>query len=365
MHSLSHYYVGRANNFNLLRVVSASSVIVSHAYALALGIETNDFLAPYLPGYNLGRLAVWTFFIISGFFVSQSFERKSSFSDFCFARFLRLYPGLLISLFITAFLIGPLFTELPLREYLESTTPALYVVKNLLLRTPMVTLPKVFTHNPFPGVVNGSLWSLYYEVICYFLVVYVGSLTAHRRLFFIVSITVYFFLYGCVSWINHAVNIAHHIHTIRTPYLYETTLPFVMGMIFYRYRNYIPYHFIFALLAFAAMVWLRGNPYFIDIFVILWAYIVFYLGFFPSKWLLAYNKLGDYSYGIYIYSWPVMQMITASIPGISLGETIALAFPASVACGIVSWRLIEKPALSLRPKLAGYMQKVTQLAING
>ena len=89
---LGQHASGRDNNFNLIRMIAALCVMVSHSFFMVRGRGAAEPLSDFLPHYSLGRLSVWTFFIISGFFISQSFDRKRSVGDFVLARVLRIYP---------------------------------------------------------------------------------------------------------------------------------------------------------------------------------------------------------------------------------------------------------------------------------
>ena len=105
----------RDNNFNLLRMAAATAVLVSHAYPLSLGDGVAEPLLHYL-GMDLGTLAVYMFFAISGYFVTQSFHKNSGLIEFCIARIFRIYPALFVALLLTVGLLGPIFTTLGLPE---------------------------------------------------------------------------------------------------------------------------------------------------------------------------------------------------------------------------------------------------------
>lgn len=297
---------GRDNNFNLMRMVAALCVIMSHSYTIAYGKDYPEPLSGVLPGYSLGRLCVWTFFVISGFLISQSFDRRKHLVDFVLARFLRISPGLFISLVFTALVVGPLFTTLPLGSYLRSPEPLFYIIKNMILMLRQNSLPELFLQNPYPGQVNASLWTLYYEALCYALVAAVGLAMLVSRFSFVV------FLFGfCVLEAGMSLYKLKHYdafmsHTM-TAHLHELLLPFVLGMIWYRLRASVPVSMGIVASAVAVIVvwkWL-ALPFFIEVFVMCWSYLVIYMAFARVPLLLRYNRLGDYSYGVYIYSYPL------------------------------------------------------------
>ena len=208
MHSLRDVAIGRNNNFNLLRMIAATAVVISHAFPISLGMQAVEPLEPTLH-FSLGTLSVFTFFAISGFFISQSFDRRRSLIDFAAARVLRIYPGLLVTLLITALIIGPMFTTMPLISYFTDRDTALYVTRNLTLKWLQYDLPGVLRDNPYTAIVNGSLWSLFYEVSCYILVVALGvsGVAGRRRYRFAAFLGVYLVVYvgyNLISIGNHA-----------------------------------------------------------------------------------------------------------------------------------------------------------------
>lgn len=343
----------RDNNFNLLRMVAAGAVLVSHAYPIALGTGASEPLYPLLK-INLGTLAVLTFFVISGFFISQSFERRSSIRGFVAARVLRLYPGLFVALGVTVLVVGPLVTTLPLTQYFGSIKTLAYVPSNISLKWLQYGLPGVFLHNPYPEAINGSLWSLFYEVVCYAAVLTLGvaGVTARAR-WFLSFLAGYAIIYLAVDrGALHGDVLAANFH--------DLTFPFVVGMAFYRFRRFVPLHVGIAALSGFAAVMSFGTPWFHDVFVLFWCYVVFYAGCVPFWWLKAYNRIGDYSYGTYIYAFPCEQIAVALWKGISPFGVIALALPATLLCAVLSWHLLERRALAYRPAVEEWLLRAVQ-----
>jgi peptidoglycan/LPS O-acetylase OafA/YrhL len=148
----------RGNNFDAIRLAMALLVVWSHSFAIHLGDEKMEWISLLLNGaYNAGNLAVMAFFIISGFLITQSFERSRTLRSYMEKRVRRIYPGYLVATSITAFIIAPLFgAQLP--------NVAKTIGLNLLLRN---ELPNAFFSNPLPLATNGSLWSIPFEFWCY------------------------------------------------------------------------------------------------------------------------------------------------------------------------------------------------------
>jgi len=199
---------GRDNNLNLIRAFAATAVLVSHAYPITLGPGAEEPLKA-LTGRTLGGLSVFAFFVISGFLISMSFMRSSSWQGFLVARFLRLVPGLVVSLLLVAFLLGPVVTTLSLGAYFTDPQTYGFVIRNTMLVFLQYDLPGVFETQPYPNV-EGSIWTLIYEVACYmgvFVLGIVGMLRSKvwMALGFAAYLGVWFFIeiYGtmrCFGW---------------------------------------------------------------------------------------------------------------------------------------------------------------------
>jgi peptidoglycan/LPS O-acetylase OafA/YrhL len=332
-------------------MLAATAVLISHAYPLALGAGAQEPMHNTL-GFNLGTLAVLTFFAISGYFILQSFQQRNSISDFFAARFLRIYPGLTVVLLLTAVVLGPILTSLDLGSFFRSTTTTLYVPKNLSLKWLEYNLPGVFAQNPYPLTVNGPLWTLFYEVMCYGMVVIVSVLFCRRERFCL-------FLLGYASlYLSYKLlrNIDDFPSMRTFDHLEELTYPFVLGMAFFRFIGPNGFRLSFLL----TLIFLTGisyeSPWFYELFVLTWSYGIFYCGFKRLKVLDTYNLLGDYSYGTYIYAFPIGQVVAATDMACSPLTLIAWSLPATLACAAISWHLIEKRALGQREMLATWIR---------
>jgi peptidoglycan/LPS O-acetylase OafA/YrhL len=164
---LSNYSQGRDNNFNLIRIVAALAVLVTHSFAVAIGTGDAEPFRGSL-GMTMGSIAVDVFFITSGFLVTSSLLNRQSTIEFIWARAVRIFPALLVMLFLTVFVFGVLFTSLPISTYLSLPKTYIYLVKcGTLFMGVDYTLPGVFASNPYKSVVNGSLWTMPYEVCMY------------------------------------------------------------------------------------------------------------------------------------------------------------------------------------------------------
>lgn len=333
---------GRDNNFNLIRMVAASAVLVSHAWPLVYGPGTIEPLEAET-GHSLGTYAVYVFFALSGFFIVASFARSASVGEFLAARALRLFPGLAVSLVLVAFVIGPLVTSLPLSDYLINRATLTFLPRNLTLWSAQFTLPGVFETNPYTAV-EGSIWTLVQEVMCYALVFLAGVAGLFQRRALMTAALV---AYGLL-WLGQAMH-PLHLHP-KLLQLHELSLPFVLGMTFWLWRDRIPLAWP-GIVVLALLAWVgRGTVLAFPLLMLALTYSTFWLGLVPHGIVRAYNRLGDYSYGMYVYAFPIQGLVVWLFGPMTPLAHIALAFPLTLVPAVLSWRLIEAPALALRRK---------------
>jgi len=329
------------NNWNLIRVVAASSVLVAHSFLL---VDGNVFREPFQRplSMTLGDMSVDIFFLASGFLVTKSVVNRPL-AQFALARFLRVWPALIYAV-LAAVLMGAVVTTEPLASYFTSPATAQYVAHNLtLFAGTRNALPGVFEHLPLSNFVNGSLWTLTFEVDMYLLLTLIFALSAafgpfrQRIRLLIVPALV------CLSFIAAVTTHAHH-------HLTRLTIYFFVGSSFYLYRKYIMLDwramtfFCVALIA----AGLAGPKAFAIAFPLCVPYALFWVAYVPSGSIRRYNELGDYSYGIYIFAFPVQQLLVFSFPGIGPFGVMALASAATLPLAILSWHLVEQRALKFK-----------------
>lgn len=336
---------GRDNNLNVIRMIAASMVLVSHAFPIALGTGAAEPLME-LTGTTLGHYAVAVFFGISGLLIARSFDRRRSMIQFLAARVLRLFPALVMVLVLTV-IAGVWFTSLSLGDYLGATATWTYVPANMTLAFLQYPLPGVFESNPYGPPINGSLWTLFYEVACYGGVVVLGLLGVlrHRWLTLAAMVLVTLFHFAgpaiATAGLPLPAAIAGRIEAFAI-----LTFPFMLGTFAYVWRNHIRLSGWAAVLLWVPVPFMNAGYLMESWIVLALVYSTFWIGFIPKGVLLAYNRLGDYSYGVYIYAFPVQQAIVHLAPGISPVGNIALAFPITLALGMLSWNLVEARALA-------------------
>jgi len=337
--------VERSNNFDALRLVAASSVIFSHAFLLSQGRQDNEPLMVLSGGQTvLGVVGVFVFFVISGFLVTQSFETTGSPLRFAAKRALRVYPGLAACILLCTFVLGALVTTLPPGAYLRSAGVYDFLLHNLALNVEHNGLPDVrFTGFPVGDIVDGPLWSLPCEIVMYVMVLALGSLSL-LRLWLLVPLLALGL--ACI-WFD----------TAQSPWFIGSVGWllgfFVAGMILYKLRDRGIFRARVALAALAGLALSAALGGFILLFPLLGGYLVIYLALERRLPVFPAARFGDLSYGLYIYGWPVEQaLLYLSGGALAWWRLFPLALLVSAAIAFLSWHLVEKPALKLKPRRA-------------
>ncbi|MFO6446932.1 acyltransferase family protein [Erythrobacter sp. NE805] len=344
---------GRDNNLNLVRMLAAGAVLVSHAFPISGG---KDPLL-VLTGATGGEYAVAVFFGISGLLIARSFDRRETMLHFAAARVLRLFPALAVVLVLTV-CAGALLTRLPLADYLAARGTWTYIPANLLLASPQFALPGVFETNPYGPQINGSLWTLFYEVACYGGVVLLGLIGVLRRRWLALAAAA---LVGCahigIAWGSAPGGPLGEAVSMRIALLARLAFPFMLGTAAYVWRERLVLSGWIALALWIPTALLPAGTLLAAGIVVALVYGALWFGFVPKGRLLGYNRIGDYSYGVYIYAFPVQQALVHFAPGMSPLANIVLALPATLVLAVLSWTLVERRAIAAARPLADLLTR--------
>lgn len=344
---LSAYTESRDNNFNLMRFIAASAVLFSHSYPLALGAGAPEPAVRAI-GMSAGSIAVDVFFVTSGFLVAGSLFRRNNLVAFVWARILRIYPALIVAVLFCIFVVGLFFTVEGIADYLSDPRTFTFFKRNSTLFWGVkYELPGVFEQLPFKGAINGSLWTLPYEVkmYAYLAAIAMGLALLQRRL----QRSLLRAVFLLIALAAAGANVFNHFWPFASVHFVHLSAMFFFGVAYYLHRDRIRLSSRLILLLTAVLVIATQNRHaFFVSYVILLPYIVLYLAYVPRGAVRAFNRAGDYSYGMYIYAFPVQQSVVALAPGISVAGLTAAAFPVTLFLAVVSWHLLEARCLAMK-----------------
>lgn len=331
----------RRNNFTVLRILFAWLVLYGHSFPIT-GKGIVDPLKPIFSGSIwIGELAVAGFFAISGYLVTASFQRRGL-KDYVLSRILRIYPALILCVLLTVGVLGPLCSSMPLSDYVSHPQTRAYL-GNLTALFPMeFRLPGVFADNTRPAV-NGSLWTLTLEISCYLVLAVFGVLGLLRSRTLINVSAICLLLFSMAYFAD--LPLVGRRDNWSGPALY-----FLLGVVLYANRDRVPLSWPLALGAAVLCYASFGQDWFVYVFAPAFVYLTFFIAY-RTPHLDVDERLGDPSYGIYIYAWPIQQILTMIFPGQGPYFNTAVASIIVFCLAFASWRLVEKPMLGWKSKL--------------
>lgn len=337
----SDHVAERHNNFDLLRLLAAGSVIFSHAFLIAEGsLNREPFYVLTAGQCSLGVVGLFVFFTMSGFLVTQSYEATCAPLRYTAKRLLRVYPGYVACLLALALLLGPAVTSLPLADYFGHRQFADFLFWNALMDTDQNGLPGVtFVDNPVGRIVDGPLWTLPCELLMYGLVLLLGIVRLLKLWLMLLLVAAGM---ACL-WFDTAVNLLGSAGWLLGF--------FAAGMVLHRLRDTRIFDAQIALAALVGLVASVSLGQFILLFPLFGSYLIIWLARHPSLPVIPAARFGDFSYGLYIYGWPVEEAVTYFTGGrLGWAELFAVSLPITLAIAALSWHLVEKRALRLKPR---------------
>ena len=348
----------RRNNFNFLRLFFASLVILSHSSELIDGNQSRElFIQLFHNTISLGGLAVDGFFLLSGYLIVQSWESRPEFLQFLKKRVLRIYPGFFVASLVCVFVVGPLGSK-PV-EYFSHFEWFPFFRDVLLLRVPVT--PPVFEGRPY-AVVNGAMWTISREFICYLLVLALGMMGAikNRRMWLVLSMPI--FSVFILSKLGYPIDFLGKHFNLTNPIIHLLSF-FFAGGCFHLYKDKIKFDpkvaLIFSVLLFICLF----NITLAELALIsLGGYLLIYFAFSPISFLSRFQTAPDISYGVYLYGWPVQMLLIWYIGDITPMGVFSTAMVICSVLGLVSWYSIEKPFLKLKEFRLGWQQIIGQKA---
>lgn len=330
---------GVGPGFDAIRLYLSITIMALHSLTLAKGVS--GYLASPSWIHSLALSLLPAFFGLGGFLVTGSGMRVRSVGKFALHRFLRIFPALALEVFLSAIVLGAIFTTLNLHDYFSSSEFWIYF-KNIV-GIINFNLPGVFFDNPFPRTVNGNLWTLrpdyygYLALICLMLF----GIFGRKRLYF------YFLLLGLI--ISLGLDFATEVgkpHFVPTDS--ALVFSFLFGSLLFLKADIIPWRvdiLLFCLFFYILFGQEGGLSYLSSALIV---YVIVYAGMIKIP-MPEFLKFGDYSYGIYLYGFPIQQALVAKLLWV---REWYILFPVSavltLALAVISWHYVEKPFLKLK-----------------
>ena len=337
----------RNNNFRIVRHLAAASVVVAHSFGMLTPVAAATERASLIAS-NVAALAVDVFFIASGFLVGRSLLVRADLKDFVASRVLRIYPALIVLAFVTPFVLGPIVTILPLREYFSIKAVYSFAIFDSIMLIPhyfRYQLPGVFTtfDSRFGDTVNGSLWTLPWELWMYCSLIVLFKLRAFGAGRFAILAVIVSVLFALTPQAWSAYERTGEVAVRFVAFFYS-------GVALYVFRRHVPLTpriLAAATAAFALTWWLAG----VGVLLPQWlGYAVLFLTYHPRLVVKRLSEGADYSYGLYIFAYPVQQTLIWATGMTSAPLHIAASLAITLMIAALSWHFIEEPALRLKDR---------------
>lgn len=330
-----------SNNITILRHLAALLVLVNHSFDL-MGRSASDPIRLLTGGYtSSSRIGLIFFFFISGLLITQSLFSSDNIKHFLWKRILRIYPAVIAVVLLTVFVVGPIFTGLSIGDYFSHQMTWEYLFGGMSLIRLRFYLPDTFSEQG----VNGSLWSLPIEFRFYILlaIFFVAGILKNgaRRTAIILFILVVYLFYGYLP--------QSALSAYFGPYVRWSAF-FFLGSYVYFFREKIKMNF-WILLALLVLWYLMRDIEIAGRFteLICFSYMVLFLSYHTPVVGKKFFSKNDFSYSIYIYAFPIQQMILHCFADkVTPWGLAGLTAIALIPFCYFSWHYIEKPALRLK-----------------
>jgi peptidoglycan/LPS O-acetylase OafA/YrhL len=337
---------GRNHTMDLLRILFATAVLLSHAPELTDGNPSRELLMRATHQTTFGGLGVEGFFLLSGYLILKSWISDPNLFSYLRKRVLRIVPGYLVAALLSTLFLGLLAPGVP--HFLHHFTTKFFM-SILLLGSPIT--PAVC-----PGVqeaqVNGSMWTIAYEFRCYLLVAFLGVLGLLRYRLVWLGVTLAFLTVYLSPRLQAMLYFHSGYYLFGKPdSIYWLTTTFLVGGCFLLFKDSIPFTPILAVLS--AVIFLAIQllipQYVIISLVIFGGYLLFYLTSLRIAALDWMKAVPDISYGLYLYGWPVEIYLIWRFHA-SPWIVFAVSLLICVVLGWLSWEFVERPILKLKRK---------------
>lgn len=338
----------RQNSFDALRLFAAWLVILGHGFILS---GTSERL-PSWGGIDVSVLGVAIFFTISGYLIWKSWASATSWHDFVAARALRIFPALILVVFITVAILGPLVTTVGVGAYFGDFSTYKYLLNSFIIE-PQYTLPGVFRSLPVTDAVNGSLWTLRAELLCYIAVPLAATFPRKFQPYLLFAsgfALIYFGLGTNTLLFGTNVSVAS---------LYWGFFAMGSGLAAVNYKNKLT----FVIPVTSVVIWLFATSSSDILLQVIGmcslAVAIIGAGLLNIPVIRDTARFGDFSYGMYLVAFPVQQTLLLFLPGESPWLYVVIVTAISLVAAWVIWHLVEAKALSQKRILSSWLRRRT------
>ncbi|MDQ6472080.1 acyltransferase [Flavobacterium sp. LHD-80] len=339
------------NNFDFLRLIFALFVVIAHSYPLSGSNISENWLGHFTNDQTeFSSLGVNGFFIISGYLIFQSLDRSKTLTIYFWKRVLRLFPALFVVLLLTL-ILAPFVYEGSM-YYLQNKSVYWYMIRNLSLYNLKYDIKGVFENNPYPSAINGSLWTICYEFTFYILLAFLFFMKNKKAKQGLILGA--FLIMFVIEVFSLKLFEPFNFYGLSSFYLLEFGTFFMGGALLAVVKiekiNRKPLLMGFSVLALITSFYFG---FYNNVKYIFLTFTVILLGIQSFRPFNEMHKIGDFSYGVYIYSFPIQQTLMYFFKF----DTLHLMFwsvLASLLFGYLSWNLVEKKFLKLKDFFSGY-----------
>jgi peptidoglycan/LPS O-acetylase OafA/YrhL len=333
----------RYGGFSAIRLIAALAVVYAHSFDLTGNRLRKPMFYIGDQQIRLGRIGVDVFFVMSGFLIAASWDRSSSLYDYARKRFARVWPALTCVVVLSVVVLGPLATKFSIGDYFSRSATYEYAWHNLTMFFGMRhELPGVFS-NAAQGSVNGPLWTLPYELWGYVVIAALGCVRQLRRgplLYLMLAATVSLFHFSYLG----KLELRGELAGMGARDAVELATMFLLGALLSRVGDRLNERITLASgISMIATAFAFGIPavYFIGL-----GLAVIGAGGFEGSITRAFDRLGDPSYGIYLFSYPLQQILYTTGAARTPSSMVVASFALSLLVGYISWYCIERPGLA-------------------
>jgi peptidoglycan/LPS O-acetylase OafA/YrhL len=334
------------NAFDFLRLLFAVIVVYGHCWTYGFGKGSEALKIRDMHGeLAFGSFAVYGFFVISGFLITASLLRSKNLSEYFRKRFLRIVPGFWACLFLLATFFAPILYFITKGNIFEYYTKYgiegyQYFWNNILFEIKKETIGDVLSMAKV-NKLDDPLWSLIFEVRAYILlaILWVIGVFRNKFLIFVPAIFFWFCYYGVTFIPGFRDWFGTWVGDWKIACLFSY---FFVASAFYIWKDKIPMDWKLFSLALISTAYFISIDEFAAIAPLTVTYGILYLASVLPMQNFS-KKVGDMSYGVYIYSVPIQNILTSSgFSRYGYWSYVFASITLSLLAGYLSYNFIEK-----------------------